>query len=109
MSSTTEVLLNYVYTQVLAFKSTGPKFKCVCGSGFDFQDDMEVHQVNSFPNVYIILCNLVSYHTDLWEICHIPHEATICNTNLKFLVKVERTIDKEDVSLLPTTATQLSL
>ena len=32
--------------QVLAFKSTGPKFKCVCGSGFDFQDDMEVHQVS---------------------------------------------------------------
>jgi len=46
---------------------------------------MEVHQVNSFPNVYIILCNLVSYHTDLWEICHILHEATVCNTNPEIL------------------------
>ena len=36
------------HVQVLAFKSTGPKFKCVCGSGFDFQDDMEVHQVSVF-------------------------------------------------------------
>ncbi len=36
----------YIYTlQDLVFKKRELQFKCQCGVEFEFQDDMEVHQV----------------------------------------------------------------
>lgn len=32
-------------SQTLVFKKSDPKFNCPCGQGFQFQDDMQVHQL----------------------------------------------------------------
>ena len=37
---------NIFYLQELIFKLNESKFHCPCGVGFQFEDDMQVHQVN---------------------------------------------------------------
>ena len=33
------------FIQTLSYKKREPNFKCHCGTGFDFEDDLQVHQV----------------------------------------------------------------
>ena len=33
------------FMQTLSYKKREPTFKCHCGTGFDFEDDLQVHQV----------------------------------------------------------------